>query len=356
MRDFKNCCIITLSFVLIFAVGLVCVIEPYMHQEFSQYCDINDRNKLAGKLDTVFIGASHGECAFIPDVFDVETCSNSYNLSNSMMNWFGKEVLLKKEISRNNIKTVYLEIAYDSLTRDYKRAEGDIYTIPRIDSMPQRLGYFFKYIKFDEWDLVISTYLNGAVDYYINLIKIKLYNFIGKDIDANQFSGIDRPQKGYLRKEESRENIEIDTETFDSLYNSLEIGTEINKKSYRNLVRILNYLKSCNIDVAIVVTPLPDKTILEYKNWDEFKSDLDKIETDFNCKVFDFNLIKDRYLLFDDSSFIDSGHMSYTGAKVFTDNFSKIINRVNSGEDVSSLFYSSYEEMKADSPYWQYMN
>ena len=60
-------------------------------------------------------------------------------------------------------------------------------------------------------------------------------------------------------------------------------------------------------------------------------------------------------MLFSDSStFVDGTHLNRAGAEKFTPQFCEIINSVDSGKDVSDLFYSSYEEMKKDSPYMKY--
>ena len=74
------------------------------------------------------------------------------------------------------------------------------------------------------------------------------------------------------------------------------------------------------------------------------------------CEMYDMNLAKDRYSLYhDDISFYDETHMSMAGAKAFTKALCDIVNKSRTGEDISPLFYKSYNEMKQDSPYMQYL-
>ena len=60
------------------------------------------------------------------------------------MSMYGRYVLLKKEIERNQIKTVYFEISYNALTLDKKTLgfEGDIYELGRFDNIIERVNFF----------------------------------------------------------------------------------------------------------------------------------------------------------------------------------------------------------------------
>ena len=68
--------------------------------------------------------------------------------------------------------------------------------------------------------------------------------------------------------------------------------------------------------------------------------------------MWDFNLYRGRYELFTDrTSYYDDYHLSTDGATVFTRLMADCVKRARAGEDFSEEFYSSYEAMKADSPY-----
>lgn len=46
--------------------------------------------------------------------------------------------------------------------------------------------------------------------------------------------------------------------------------------------------------------------------------------------------------------------MSEIGATIFSKKFAEIIKKASNGIDISSSFYSSYDELKNDSPYMLY--
>ena len=48
---------------------------------------------------------------------------------------------------------------------------------------------------------------------------------------------------------------------------------------------------------------------------------------------------------------MDETHLSSEGAAAMTKRFCQIAAATGEGKDVSSWFYSSYEELKQDSPY-----
>ena len=74
-----------------------------------------------------------------------------------------------------------------------------------------------------------------------------------------------------------------------------------------------------------------------------------RVSDETGCRLYDFNLLKDRFSLFrDDVSFHDTEHMSRVGAEVFTAVFCDTLLAEQRGEDISSRFYASYAEMTED--------
>lgn len=124
-----------------------------------------------------------------------------------------------------------------------------------------------------------------------------------------------------------------------------------------NIQKLEELIKICqnyNAEVSIVVTPLADAYLYANDGWDQFHEFMIEFCENQNIAFYDFNLLKDRYLLLSDEySFLDTGHMSQQGATAFTHSLAYVIKKVSNGESIDHLFYSSYQEMLLDSPYAQ---
>lgn len=302
--------------------------------------DRNARDDLAGSLDYLFVGASHGLRAFIPSVIDEELNCNSYNLSGALMTFNGREAILNEELQRNDIKTVVIEISFDAFVRTSDEVEGNLYTVPRLAPASKRITYFIKNIDVFHYDLPYYYYFKDGMFALINNIR------------TNNLSNDQNNNKGY-EAIESNDITLSDNAVLETL-NSYSIDTTFRQNNIASFDRMVDSCRDNNTKVIVVVTPISDSRIWEVDNWNDFYLTLKDFCEERNIEVYDFNLLKNRYELFNDSvSYYDDIHLSDEGAHVFSREFSIIMNMVNNHQDVSSLFYSSYSQMKADSPYYK---
>ena len=158
MRNFKKIILHTLLLIIFVIILLTFYTFPYFHGESYYYQDYKVRKSLSGTLDTLIIGSSHALRSIKPTVLNEKLGINSYNLSSPLMSMYGRYVLLKKEIERNPVKTVYFEISYNALTIDKKTLgyEGDLYELGRFDNVIERVNFFKKAFSIDEYKKVLS--------------------------------------------------------------------------------------------------------------------------------------------------------------------------------------------------------
>ena len=121
MKNFKKACKTTVLFLLILVILSASVMGLFFQSESYFYQDYRERDELAGTLDTLILGSSHGLRAFVPEIMDKKLGVNSYNLAGSLMTMQGKYEMLRTEADRNPVKTVILEMAASSLTRNRSR-------------------------------------------------------------------------------------------------------------------------------------------------------------------------------------------------------------------------------------------
>lgn len=356
MRDFKKAIISSVSFVLLIVIFSVCIIEPYYHTDYYSFTDRKYRDTLAGSIDYVIIGSSHAMTAFCPSIIDEKLNCNSYNLSGSLMTFRGREELLKEELVRNPVKNVIIEVAYNALSRDEYDAEGNMYLLPRLNGAKNRFKYLFENEILSNYDLIYSNDLGCGLTVCERIAYLLIKNYDKENLKDIISSGCSNyPYNKDCNLRTTKNNVSLEGQNIIDNYNIEYIPKDYNEDNIDTIERMIDICNENNINVRLVVTPISDSEIWEYDGWDYFYDYMKNFSEKNNVSFFDFNLLKSRYSLFDDKdTFSDNHHMCEEGAKIFTNEFCSITNYVNSGDSIDDLFYSSYEEMKADSPYMEY--
>lgn len=343
MHNFKKVIASLITVLLLFSILSLMIIEPYFNSEMTYYQDGRLRDSLAGKINLISIGASNNLCAFNSKILDEELNCFSYNLSGTLMTLNARKFLLEKEMERNPVQTVIMDMSYETLTRNEneEHAEGDSVTYARFSTMKERVKFLKKSISFYEWPVVYHrTYFNGIENWLARIKGIKI-------------KGIDYTTKGFLEKKAN--NIELSKTEAKQNYQIKKLNTEFREENIEKMKDMIKKCHSNNIEVILVVAPSSDSRLWKESDQDVFYSWVTKFSKEQNCTFYDMNLIKNRYQVFNDrESFFDDQHMSLAGAKACTKTFCDIYKKSKVG-DVSNMFYANYENMKQDSPYMKYL-
>lgn len=327
------------GFLLLVFLILSVAIVPYQSVDVLYYQDGNVRENLAGKIDFLVVGASQGLTAFNTYVLDEELGCFSYNLSENAMSLDSKYYFLEKELKRNPVKTVVLELSYDTLSRDDKKyAICEDTTIARLPSLGEKLDYLVKNVPLNDWQNVLSRSFFHGIRWYM----CKL-NF------TESYFKLNPRAKGYwacpgkdvsLTKEEIQEAGPVDV---------LEIDY-----SDERIARLTDIVDLCNeyeVRLIFAVTPLSD-AYLFHVDCSNFNDWIKKYALEHGCEMYDLNLVKDRYERYSDAtSYIDESHMSSEGSVTATKALCDLIQSDLPNKDTSQLFYASYKEVLENSPY-----
>lgn len=341
MKNFKKTIKTIVLFLIVLTIFSSAIMELFLGTESYFYQDAKERDGIAGTIDYVVIGSSHGLRAFRPEILDEELDVNSYNLSGSLMTMLGKYEMLTKEIDRNPVKTVVLEMASSTIPRNRKNEgpEGEIYILGRFSKVLPRISYFFKSIRPSEYGKTYYAVLNRGVKCFYKLRNGKLTQYNTK------------AYKGYAEFKKDFTDISIN---YKKKFNSQSLDCQIYQPNIDYLDKIVDYCKSRDIRLIIVTTPVSLTTVCRYDNFDWSYEWYKKYCSEHDLEFYDFNLLKERTELFSDKgSFHDRYHLGNTGAKVFTNYFCDFMKKVDKGEDVSDLFYDSYAEFDANQFYSQ---
>ena len=346
MQSFKKAFFVSVAFILTFVIALSVVLMPAMANG-SDYNDSAVRKELSGSLDYLFIGASHCMASFVPNVIDEELGVNSYNLSSSAASMEGKMYLLKKEIERNSLDTVVIDIAFDTLLRrpENDHARGEAMVVCKLDSMAERIKYTVNSVSFfnSDYENFFSVFSRYGISAWKKLLS-------GEETFYNN------GEKGFVPEKTC--DVTLTDYEITSSYNLGTLDLNYSKKNVEILQEMIRLCKVNNIRTVVLVIPISEARIWKTSNWSGFVQSIKNICDTENCEFYDYNLIKNRSEIFsDDVSFVNQTHMSETGAWAFSLRFAqieKMLQQDGNKINVDELFYSSYDEMKTDSQYMEY--
>lgn len=324
-------------YLLLLAVCSAIILVPYS----SSQGEAQSRREAAGTVECAIFGGSHGLRAFDPSVLQEDLGWSSYNYCNVLIKDNAKEYLARKELARNPVKTVILDLTFNTLTRDNSAegGEGDAGTVRCLDTFGEKLLYLVRYVGLDRSLHVYSRELIAAANYWASRI-------LSRPV-AVPLEGANRgfyPLAGH--------NIALPAKRVESSRDSLSyVGTvlEENLESFRRLVR---HCQSQGARVIVVTTPITDSAIWQSNDMDVFSETANALTAELGCEYYDFNLLKTRgEVLSDSKSFDDDCHLSAAGSRAFMHELTALLKQVEGGQDVADLFYSDYQEAKNHSPY-----
>lgn len=333
MRNSKvKALLVTLALVLCVCLLLSAFCEAYFQYPAYYYEDAKVRKDLAGSLDTLIIGSSHAFRAFDPTVLDETLGTHSYNLSGALLTMEGRYLLLEKELERNPVRTVVIELSYNALLRDrdYEGPEGDIYLLGRLDSLPERIGAFFKLIRPSEYAEVFHDTLTRSRTAWGMLLK--------GQIGAPQME----EKRGFIPLQSTDLTLPY-YDTFESYFDEF-IYPDFRPDREKLLRDCVALCREKGARVIFAVTPLSDGPLIRYYDLGQIYEYYVALAEELDVPLYDFNLIRTREDYPPATAFFDELHLSGSGAETFSRSFADVLARADAGEDISPLFFETYEQ------------
>ena len=343
MHNFKKIAVSAVSVLLIFVLVSAAMMIPYLQAEYDYYQDSRLRGELAGEIECVALGSSQIQSGILPAVLDQQWSCTSYNLSNILMTTHAKTFFLEKEIARNPVDTVILELSYDTLRLDAHTDDlyGDAFSFARLDSAAERRAFLSGYMGLNDYSSLYARIFLSSLQYWMDRLT-------GGSLD-----NVEDGKKGY--RELESHDVSLTAEKAAETHNASHYPTGYQEKNMEDFRGMIELCRRRKIRVVVVTVPVAGSTVWNYENLNEIYSWNKDFCAENQVEYYDFNLLRDRYTMFEDNgSFFDPTHLSAEGAAVFTEKFCDILKEAET-EDVSRYFYPSYEAMKADSPYMAYL-
>lgn len=338
MRSFKKLCKPVLLFLLIISMVSALFSCFYLCTEYFYYQDAKERGDLTGTLDTLYCGASLALRAFRPDRIDPVLGTNGYNLSGSRMTMLGRYTLLQKEIRRNPVKTVVLEVSSDTLVRDSAEEgpEGELITFARL-SAKERCAYFSKAFRPADWPLLYYDLVSRGIDDCWSLCRGNLC-----------FSNW-ALTRGHYPYHESDKPFSTD---YQALLHTQKLPTETKDENIEYLDQILALCRKQGAELVLVTVPQSKAFNCSYANLDVFHDWYADYANRNGLRYYNFNLYRGiTARLPDEGNFYDRFHLNNSGSETFSEMYASVMARTAAGEALEGEFYESYAQMTADPDY-----
>lgn len=334
MHNFKKALRTSLIFLLLVALISAVIIYPYFYSETFQFQDGYVRDGLAGSLDLILCGSSQTVRGISPAILDDRLGCNSYSISSPLMTLKARYTILKKELDRNDVNLVILELCYDTMVRDRDVVglEGDLYMMGRFTNFSDRLSYFLSAARLEEY-----------ADFYYNLLDMGLTSW--KSWGSRSIgTSLTYRDKGFYPMNSVPIKM-IPQEKF----HQEAILTEVVEENLKYLEKILALCQERDIPIIMIATPLADAAIMSYDSLDVIHDFLTGISQKWDCPYYNFNLYKGKSTLFPDSdAYCDRNHLSLSGAEAFTGLLAEVVQDSLEGKDLSHLFHASYTEAEQE--------
>lgn len=335
MHSFKRTLWKMLAFVLLVILVTEVITEPYFQNEIFHYQDATVRDSFAGTLDVLICGSSHAYRGISPQMLDEKLGCCSYNLSTSLMTMTGRYEMLKRELDRNPVNLVILDVSYNSMTRDRDKEgpEGDLYQLGRYTNLLERMSYFFRHFRLNEYGRAYYDTLNRGVTAWR-----KLLNGEGKRGSSDKYQ-----TKGWQPAPSDFYPIVpiVEEESF----HTKALNTQFNAQDVEYMRKMVELCKERDIAVIVVAVPITQYMTLMYSGMDEIYEGCCSLFQEWEVPFYDFNLYRGKTKLFpDETAYYDINHLSESGARAFTGELITLLEALKAGTDTTAWFYTSYSE------------
>lgn len=329
-------CIIFLCFIKGLNFLLVDDADSYtritMHELYNQ-----ERN-----IDILFLGSSHCYRSFDTQIIDKYFGENTFNAGSSSQALDGSYALLVEAGKHNKLNKVFLELYYDAVKEVYSERTELTSTYIISDYLRPSIN---------KYRYLLSA---GSKEYWINGIWPARRNwkkvFDGKwiaeniekkhDADYLNYEYVNHGWEYYAGKGFVANTDIVERNSYeDTLYEPIR-KEQISKDNQDMLIRIIEYCKKSNIDLVIVVAPMPQFRVEGIKNYDLYVEQVRHLLQPYDVEFYDFNLC-DNALFGNDALFMDDHHLNLKGAEQFSTIFSEFFIGMI---EPNALFYCSWEE------------
>ncbi|MCI8483542.1 MAG: hypothetical protein HFH41_04295 [Lachnospiraceae bacterium] len=305
-------------------------------------------------IDVLFVGSSHCYRSFVPEIADKLWQKNTFNAGTSSQDLDGSLAVIKEAAKKNKIEHVYLEIYYGiAMHPAYKKRTEMTSTYLLSDYMKPSLNKLDYLLHASSKEYYVNSFIPARrywesfsdLNYMKNIIQrknTKIYREYKYDFVTTEKEYY--AEKGYVASNEKVEKGTYWTGQDFAPIKEENISTDWRK----SLQKIIKFCQEHDIELTLISSPMPDFRLYRLGNYDDYIQVVNDIIQGTGVKYYDFNLCRENYFSGEELLFMDTDHLSKTGAEKFTTLFSEFCMGDIPKEE---LFYDSYEEKVKNMPF-----
>ncbi len=306
---------------------------------------VEDRKRVEGTITTAFIGASLFRNGVIPAAFDETMAGQSFNDSTSGQTIALTEYALEDIAENNPLNLLLVDVSVNRLMKEADES-GRIakYAVfCQMLSWRARLNLLKNAFTLDEVPMTLLTSARDQLHFFWGTLSNRLspeyvktylrYGYVPDPLYPSGSMGYTpdngvNPEGGIPFNEPEGEMEGVAAENLESL------------------TRIITYCRERGITPVLLSMPTTDTCLLYFNQYEALQAPVRALAEREGALYLDFNLSKFRNML-TDANFLDERHMNASGAERFTPYLTEVLHKALSGEDVSDLFYASWDEAAA---------
>lgn len=293
-------------------------------------------------IDTLFLGSSHCYRSFDTKIIDNYFGENTFNAGSSSQALDGSYVLLTEAGKYNKLNKVFLELYYDVLKDVYSERTELTSTYIISDYLRPSINkyrYLLSASPKEYW-------INGLWPARRNWEKIFDGKWIAENIKKKHsenylnYEYVDYGWEYYDGKGFVANVGIVDINNYkDTVYEPIR-EDQISKDNQEMLVNIIEYCKKNNIDLVVIVAPMPQFRLEQIGNYDLYVEQVRQLLEPYDVEFYDFNLC-DNVFFGNNIFYMDDQHLNLKGAEQFSTIFSEFFMGMI---EPNELFYCSWEE------------
>ncbi len=317
---------ILLSVLIVFAVSgiLDFVLSPVTYGHWIAY----DREKYAGKIDTVIVGDSYYMYAIQPSLIDEALGCFSFNESTASQSMQESYYIIWDYIETEKIKTVYIGLDHLNFLNSTEHINTVAMSIccERLKSPKVKWNFLRNFTTLDNIvDLILpaKSYRNNFLSVHQNIQEKMSYEYRNcLPLERNGFVYYD---KGYIYTNRVEKAV---IDSFDM--------NEMTMVQVSWLEKIIQLCREHEVIVNLFQSPTQHVKKNSIKNYEMYRNTIQDLADKYSCKYYDFNFYYERESLDDSVCFRDAVHLNDKGSKIFMEWFCKVFSYE---EDVSDNFF-----------------
>lgn len=318
-------------------------LEPVTYADYLER-DLKTLQKEGIEPDVVFVGDSRVYRTFVPEIFDREFEDGNHcsiNLGTGSQSVRGSYYYLKDISEQYPIQYAVVGLTYSAYMKQGAETVHELLVWDRLKQPDVKVQFWVNSFSVQEWPYLLKSYrykdnIDSALKNIREKISVKLYN--EADIREEEHYA----DRGFIWSDSGYPDGKMDLP-----YEGFDLWSDEKKDedAFVWLDKICELCREKCIELIFVTGPttLPVIYSGDYENSYEMFQDYADVQ---KVPYFELNFLKDRTDWLPDSMMHDLDHVSGEGAERTTERFCDILNLYLAGEDVSSFFCESVEELQ----------